>query len=82
MQAGTDSDPEQSVGAQNVHSSERQHQADLQQSNSDVWLQPAELVFGWVGAEIGIYPGSAVELLFAWLFDYAAGDLECALVAV
>lgn len=43
VQAGTDSDPEQLVEVQNVRSSERQHQVDPQQSNSDFWLQPAEL---------------------------------------
>lgn len=32
-----------------MHSSERQHQVDLQQGNSGVWLQPAhELLWGEV----------------------------------
>lgn len=47
MQAGTGSGLEQSVAAahlgQNVHSTARWHQVDLQQGNSDVWLQLAQL---------------------------------------
>lgn len=63
-QAGTDFDPELFVEVQNVHSSERQHHVDLQLSNSDVWLEPAELELQWFGAETGIHPDSVVELLF------------------
>lgn len=62
-QAGTDFDLELFVEVQNVHSSERQHHVDLQLSNSDVWLEPAELELRWFGAETAIHPDSVVELL-------------------
>lgn len=82
MQRGTGSDQQQSAGRQKVHSSERQHQADLQQSNSDVWLQPAQLGVLWDGAELDMHPGSVVQLWSAWLFDCAAGELGREPVAV
>ena len=74
-----------------MHSSESQHQVDLQQGNSDVWLQLVQPGLLCDEAErqgsepvelpTGIHPGSVVELLSAWLCDCAAVELGCVLVA-
>lgn len=62
MPADTGSGLMSSVGGQDVHSSEGRHQAGLAESKSAALWQPVQLGLQLDRDEIGIYPGSVVEL--------------------